>query len=301
MIMPARSGQPETPLKPREVTAALRRIYPPSVPVRSSATLDGSVLVSLGNPAGRYLGVGRDDRAAANLLGWYLRQPVTISGHEYAAGSCAFTVAPDPGGRWPVHPGGSEAVPAYTTTSEVLGDFPANRIAMGLISLALEAGCRPHLSPWRSGHGRQYRVSLWHTDPELLFGCIDVGEEGGRFAAAYLQWGRGPETRHTDAQVVRQNLSSCRDLHRAETANRGVRPARSPRPPASRRAGQQAPRRARGRLACPAAQETANCGKFAQPARQSVPGRGRPGHDGAADTSPARFRGHQHRSCQDCL
>lgn len=193
MIMPARSGQPETPLKPREVTAALRRIYPPSVPVRSSATLDGSVLVSLGNPAGRYLGVGRDDRAAANLLGWYLRQPVTISGHEYAAGSCAFTVAPDPGGRWPVHPGGSEAVPAYTTTSEVLGDFPANRIAMGLISLALEAGCRPHLSPWRSGHGRQYRVSLWHTDPELLFGCIDVGEEGGRFAAAYLQWGRGPE------------------------------------------------------------------------------------------------------------
>lgn len=42
------------------------------------------------------------------------------------AGCCAFTVAPDPGGQRPVHPGGSEAVPAYATTREMLGGFPAN-------------------------------------------------------------------------------------------------------------------------------------------------------------------------------
>jgi hypothetical protein len=212
-------AQPQA-LKPREVTAALRCLYPRSVPVRSGAGPDGSVLVSLGHPASRYLGIGRDSKVAANLLGWYLGRPVTIGGHEYAdaARTCVFTVIPDPGGQRPVDPGCSLAVPAYTGTGQVLGGFPANRIVTGLIRLALDAGCRPHLSPWRSGHGRQYRVSLWHTDPRLLFGCIDVGEDNGRFAAAYLQWGQGPETRHADPRAARQNLISCRDQHRAGTA-----------------------------------------------------------------------------------
>jgi hypothetical protein len=119
-----------------------------------------------------------------------------------------------------VPPGSSLAVPAYDTPAQVLGgQFPANRMMAGLIRLALEAGCRPHLNPWRSGHGRRYRVSLWHTNPDLLHGCIDAGEDTGRFAAAYLMWGRGPDERRlTDPKEVRQNLASCRDLHRAETA-----------------------------------------------------------------------------------
>lgn len=230
MTAPAWPELSGPPLRPREVTAVLRRIYPRSVPVRSSTGPDGSVVVSLGNLAGRYLGIGRDHEVAANRLGSYLGQPVKIRSFDYrdSARCCVFTVAPDPGGPWPTDPGGSLAVPAYTTTDQVLGDFPANRIVTGLISLALEAGCRPHLFPWRSGHGRQYRVGLWHTEPELLFGCIDAGEDSGRFAAAYLAWGSGPERRHDDPKTARQALAHCRDLYRAKTAA----PAR---PPSSRR------------------------------------------------------------------
>jgi hypothetical protein len=210
------------PLKPREVTAALRRYYPASVPARSDASPDGPVFVRMGALGARYLGIGRDHAVAANLLGWHLGRPVTIASYDYPAGTdvCVFTVTADPGGPRPVHPGSSLAVPAYDTPAQVLGgQFPANRLMAGLIRLALEAGCRPHLSPWRSGHGRQYRVSLWHTDPDLLYGCIDASEVTGRFAAAYLTWGRGPDERRlTDRKEVRQNLASCRNLHRADSA-----------------------------------------------------------------------------------
>jgi hypothetical protein len=207
-------------LEPRDVTAALRRVYPRSVSIRSDASPDGPVLVSLGHPAGRYLGIGRDHAVAANLIGWHLGRPVTITSHDYPAdcGYCVFVLAPADGPR-PVHPGGWDAVPTYDSADQVLGgQFPANRLMKGLISLALDAGCRPHLAPWRSGHGRQYRVGLWHTDPQLLHGCIDVSEVTGRFAAAYLQWGRGDERRLTDRREVRQNLASCRDRDRAGTA-----------------------------------------------------------------------------------
>lgn len=220
MTAPARPGPPVASLKPREVTAALRRVYPRSVNIQSDASPDGPVLVSLSHPAGRYLGIGRDHAAAANLIGWHLDRPVTITSHDYPAGRgyCVFVLAPADGPR-PVHPGGSGMVPAYDSAYQVLGgQFPANRVMKGLVSLALDAGCRPHLAPWRSGHGRQYRVSLWHTDPQLLHGCIDVSEVTGRFAAAYLQWGRGDERRLTDPREVRQNLASCRDLHHAEIA-----------------------------------------------------------------------------------
>jgi hypothetical protein len=220
MTTPAQPGPPVTLLKPREVTAALRRVYPRSVDIRSDASPDGPVFVSLGHPAGRYLGIGRDHAAAANLIGWHLGRPVTITSHDYPAGCgyCVFVLAPADEPR-PVHPGGWDAVPTYDSADQVLaGQFPANRFVKGLVSLALDAGCRPHLAPWRSGHGRQYRVGLWHTDPQLLHGCIDVSEVTGRFAAAYLQWGRGDERRLTDWREVQQDLASCRDLRRAVTA-----------------------------------------------------------------------------------
>lgn len=220
MTTPAQPEPPVTPLKPREVTAALRRVYPRSVNIRSDASPDGPVFVSLGHPAARYLGIGRDHAVAANLIGWHLGRPVTITSYDYPAscGYCVFVLAPADGPR-PVHPGGGDAVPAYDSADQVLaGQFPANRFVKGLVSLALDAGCRPHLTTWRSGHGRQYRVGLWHTDPQLLHGCIDVSEVTGRFAAAYLQWGGGDERRLTDRREVRQNLASCRDLRRAGTA-----------------------------------------------------------------------------------
>jgi hypothetical protein len=199
-----------TPLKAREVTAALRRYYPASVPVRSDASPDGPVLVRMGALGARYLGIGRDHAVAANLLGWHLGRPVTIASCDHPAGTdtCVFTVAADPGGPWPVHPGSLLAVPAYDTPAHVLGgQFPANRVMAGLIRLALEAGCRPHLNPWRSGHGRQYRVSLWHTDPDLLFGCIDASEITGSFAAAWLQWGTAPEIRYDLPARARAQLA----------------------------------------------------------------------------------------------
>ena len=125
---------------------------------------------------------------------------------------------------FPVHPGGSLAVPAYTTVEQVIGNtaapgrglvgFPANRITAGLIKLAITAGCRPDPDASPSRHGRQYRVALWHTDAQLLHGCIDVQETSGRFAAAWLQWGAGDERKTTDPGQVRTQLTSCRDLHR---------------------------------------------------------------------------------------
>ncbi len=221
MTTPAQPEPSVAPLKPREVKAALRRYYPASVPVRTDASPDGPVFVQMGALGARYLGIGRDHAVASNILGWHLDRPVTIASCDYPAGTdlCVFTVAADPARPRPVHPGSSLAVPAYETPAQVLGgQFPANRLMAGLIRLALEAGCRPHLSPWRSGHGRQYRVSLWHTDPDLLHGCIDASEVTGRFAAAYLTWGRGPDERRlTDRNEVRQNLTSCGNLHRAET------------------------------------------------------------------------------------
>jgi hypothetical protein len=240
MTTPAQSEPSMTPLNPPEVRAALRRYYPASVPVRSDPCADGQVFVAMGALGARYLGIGRDHAVAANLLGWHLARPVTITSCDYPAGTdtCVFTVAADPGRPWPVDPGSSVAVPAYETPAQVLGDqFPAGRVMAGLIKLALEAGCRPHLYPWRSGHGRQYRVGLWHTDEDLLHGCLDAGEDNGRFAAAYLMWGRGPDERRlTDPAEVRQTLTSCRALHRADTSAAGDAHSRpKARPPASAR------------------------------------------------------------------
>ena len=95
MTTPAQPEPSVTPLQPREVTAALRSVYPRSIPVRSDASPDGPVFVSLGNPAGRYLGIERDVKVAANLLGWYLGLPVTITGYDYPdAAGCACSPWP---------------------------------------------------------------------------------------------------------------------------------------------------------------------------------------------------------------
>ena len=56
----------------------------------------------------------------------------------------------------------------------------------------------------------------WHTDTDLLHGCIDVDEVTGRFAAAYLMRRRGPERRLTDPKEVGQNLASSSGKFRAE-------------------------------------------------------------------------------------
>ena len=97
---------------------------------------------------------------------------------------------------------------------------PPTGTAAGLVKLALAAGCRPHLDASRSPHGRAYRVMLWHSDPQLLHGAIDVSEVTGRFAAAWLQWGDGDERRTTDPGEVRAALTSCRDLHNPPPAVR---------------------------------------------------------------------------------
>lgn len=230
--MPTAAARPDRTLA-RGVRAALRRTYPRGL-IKTETTPGGVVFVTLELATARYLGVGRDDALVANRIGFYLRRPVkvtssarwtaadadlasreVVSGLFAAPGPnrCTFAVEADPGGPWPVDPGGSQAVPTYHTPAEVLGDFPANRPALALVKLAIAAGCRPHVAPNRSEHGPRYRVALWHTDARLLHGVFDVTETGGRFAEAWLSWGTGPERRTRELSEVRAQLTSARDLH----------------------------------------------------------------------------------------
>jgi hypothetical protein len=224
-----------TGLRPRDVTAAIRQ-GTTCTSLKTRANDDGSATVTIDNRAARYLGVARDPAVAANRLGYCLGRPVVITWQSWDTipWTVLFTLAPaGPDALLPVDPGGSHGVPSYTTVADVLGwtpapgggltGFPANRAMASLVKLAIDAGCRPHLYPAPSPRGRQYRVMLWHSDPALLFGCIDAQESSGRFAAAWLQWGHGDERKITDPKEVRAQLTSARDLHLGRTGRRGQR------------------------------------------------------------------------------
>lgn len=216
------------PLRPRGVTAALRQLYP-SADIRTRTSPAGLVVV-LPARCARYLGIGHDNERAARWLSWQMKTPVTVVS-EYVSERperdawSAFTVAPDPGVPLPPDPGGSQGVPVYISVEEVLGPFPATRPVRQLIQIVLDAGLRPHLDLAPSTHGPRYRVMLWGTGPTTLAGCIDVSEETGRYAEAWLSWrdpdaspgtyGWGEETHYAKAQAaeVRRQLENARDLH----------------------------------------------------------------------------------------
>jgi hypothetical protein len=208
---------------PRDVTAALRRHYPAAA-ITTRGTAEG-LTVTVPAAVARYWGARRDPARAAALLAYDLRTPLAITGaddYRRRPGSPVLTgvhLAPCDG-PLPPDPGAGSGIPAYTTVAQVIGDFPASRQVTSLIRLAIDADCRPHLDWTRSRHGRRYRVGLWHVDRQLLHGCIDVYEESGKFAEAWLQWGRGDERRTGDAAEVRIQLSSARDLHRGRHATR---------------------------------------------------------------------------------
>ena len=196
----------------RDITAALRTLYP-DAKITCRANPDGTATVRLPALCARYLGAGRDYQQVAAWISVYA--PYGVQVISASPDDCAVTLARQ--GAKPADPRTSAGVPAYATTEQVTGEWPANRQVTGLITLAIDAGCRPHIDPQRSPHGRRYRVGLWHVDPELLHGVVDVMEESGRFAGAWYSWGRGPERRAGDPGEIRQQLASARDLHRGRT------------------------------------------------------------------------------------
>ena len=220
-------AQPEPSLTPpgvreRDITAALGTLYP-AASLRCRANPDGTADVRIPALYARYLGVGRDSHQVAAWISAYAPYGVTVTRYDWATGTgtgrrfAVVTLARLEYSK-PADPRTSAGVPAYATAGQVTGQWPANRQVTGLITLAVEAGCRPHVGPNRSPHGRRYRVGLWHVDPELLHGVIDVMEDSGRFAGAWYSWGRGDERKTGDPTELRQQLASARDLHRARIA-----------------------------------------------------------------------------------
>jgi len=222
---PAAGSAPVTlpGVRARDITAALRALYP-DARVRCGANADGTATVQMPAWCARYLGVGRDSHQVAAWISVYAPYGVRVTGDEWASGSqvAVVTLARVEHSR-PADPRTSAGVPAYATAGQVTGGWPASRQVTGLITLAVEAGCRPHVAPQRSPHGRRYRVQLWHVDPQLLHGVIDVMEASGRFAEAWYSWGRGDERRTGDPAELRQQLRSARDLHRARPAATAAR------------------------------------------------------------------------------
>jgi hypothetical protein len=208
----------ESPVRARDITAALRTLYP-AANLRCRANPDGTAAVRIPALCARYLGVGRDNHQVAAWISVYAPYGVRVASHEWGTASggafAVVTLARTEYSR-PADPRTSAGIPTYQTAEQVTGEWPANRKVTGLITLAIAAGCRPHVAPQRSPHGRRYRVGLWHVNPELLHGVIDVLEESGRFAGAWYSWGRGPERQTSDPREIRQQLASARDLHRAE-------------------------------------------------------------------------------------
>ena len=213
-------------VRARDITAALRTLYP-AANLRCRANPDGTADVRIPALCARYLGVGHDNHQVAAWISVYAPYGVRVTGHEWGtAAGVAFAVVTLARTEYsrPADPRTSAGIPTYQTAEQVTGEWPANRKVTGLITLAIAAGCRPHVAPQRSPHGRRYRVGLWHVNPELLHGVIDVLEESGRFAGAWYSWGRGPERQTSDPREIRQQLASARDLHRAEgrTARSGL-------------------------------------------------------------------------------
>ncbi len=203
-----------------DITAALRKLYP-AAGLRCRANADGTAAVRIHALWARYLGIGRDSRQVAAWISAYAPYGVRVTGYRRDTDGghpvAVVTVARLEYFR-PADPRTSAGVPAYTTAGQVTGEWPANRQVTGLITLAIEAGCRPHVGPQRSPHGRRYRIGLWHVDPQLLHGVIDVLEGSARFAATWYSWGRGSERQTGELGEIRQQLASARDLHRAGTA-----------------------------------------------------------------------------------
>lgn len=230
MPAPGRAEPPVTPaeVRPRDITAALRQLYP-HISLSATAQAGGTFLVRMPEATARYWGIERDPRHAAAWLTRNLPRPVEIRGvriDKRATGNIALVTVAVSGQPRPADPGSSLGVPGYATVGEVIGDFPATRPVRALIQAALDGGLRPHLDPCRSPHGPRYRVLLWGTGETPLTGVLDISETTGRFAGAWLAWGRGPETRYGQDQAgpVRAAITSARDLHRAGPAAPGPGP-----------------------------------------------------------------------------
>jgi hypothetical protein len=174
----------------------------------------------------RYLGVANDPPVAAAWISRYLPRPVVITrivwaGHDDPE-PALITVERRPPGEWWPDPSTGAGCPSYSSAAQVLGGWPANRQITGLVNLALAAGCRPHVMPHRSPHGRRYRVSLWNVNAELLHGVFDVGETNGRWAGAWYSWGRGDERYTAEPGELRAQLTSARDIANPRTRRRRV-------------------------------------------------------------------------------
>jgi hypothetical protein len=203
----------------RDITSAIRGLYPRIRLLRADRLEDGTFTVRMPARPARYWGIGRDHAYAAAWLSRRLGWHATITGADFtpsADGEQALVRIAVDDGPLPPDPGSSRGIPVYTTVDQVVAGFPANRIVRGLIQAAIDAGLRPHLAPEPSRHGRRYRVGLWGTaQPDPLVGVFDVSEARGRFVRAWLAWGRGDEDIYDTPAEVRALIGQERVKARA--------------------------------------------------------------------------------------
>jgi len=206
-------------LAARDITSALRGLYP-RAPITTTTTAGGGEFtVKMPPGVARYW--VRDPVYGAAWLSCRLRSAVEIiavgSARAGTSGplAAAVTVRPVPGGLLPPDPGSTRGIPLYSTVREVIGHFPAVRTVRAMVQVALDAGLRPHTDIAPSPHGRRYRVMLWGTGTRPLCGCLDVYEESGRYAAAWLSWGTGPEAHYDQGQLtaVRAQIATAKAQH----------------------------------------------------------------------------------------
>ena len=217
---PAERGMkpmPESPVNlvtTRDITAAIRGLYPHIRKLSTEAQEDGTFAVQIPAATARYWGIGRDHAYAAAWLSRRLGRHATITAAEFTRsvdGDRALVRITVDNGPLPADPGSSRGIPVYETVDQVIGGFPANRIVRGLIQAAISASLRPHLAPERSRRGPRYRVMLWSTaEATPLVGCFDVTEAGGRFVRAWLAWGRGDEQPYDKPAEVRALMAQSR-------------------------------------------------------------------------------------------
>lgn len=212
---------PHDTITARDITAALRMLYPNARP-STTANPDGTFTVRMPAASARYWGIGRDNAYAAAWLTWHLPEPVDITKVEWTrtAQWHGAIITVTRASAWPEDPRSSAGMPAYLSVHDVLGDqFAATRPVRLLISAAIDAGLCPHIDPQPSPHGPgRYRVIVCGLAEDSLFGAIDVHGETGRFAEAWLTPGNtGREIRYgqgTFAQV-RAQIYTARKLAKA--------------------------------------------------------------------------------------
>lgn len=201
------------------ITDALKSWYPDAAITTRPDVLTGAYVTVMPARPGAYF--GRDLAYATLMLSWRLKAEVTIAPRIPAAGRGRAGFVITPTGR-PAYRDPDRSPVDYTTPAQVLHGFTANRPAAGLIAAAIRHRLHPHVSLWPSEHGRRYKIVLDSRLRDGLFGSLDITEDGGRFAEAWITMGNDAAEQHTaDIKTVRRQIGHA---GRSAIVLRGVRP-----------------------------------------------------------------------------